>query len=481
MVRSTFSMSIFQCVKAKTCFFSFSFATCFFGFAVANCFFGFAVANCSAQSGDFFDQANARIEQHRKTGIVVEVVDRFGNAIENANVSVNMKRHEFRWGTAVVASRINSTSENNLIYKQKVLENFNSVVFENDLKWPAWEGAWGSQLGWTQAEQALGWLDANNLPTRGHYAAWGTLSGVDGYGPENTDNDTSQIRDALFSHITDKLTTVGNRVSEWDVINHPIGWGPDTYEETLGENIYVDIMQHARSVAPQGMEMWMNEDNILNGGNTANEYARVLNHMANNGAAADGIGMQGHFKSSWGRNLASTTESIYQQLDRFSEIVDRIQLTEFDIDVSRVDDDGNIIYDEAEHARLMQEYLISAFSHESLEGITMWGFWEDAHWLPEAALFNSDWTEREALAAYRDLVFDQWWTEEQGLTDALGQFSLRGFKGDYEIVVEHDGNTIVRSFDSASGSASIVIGVPEPTSLIPLAIGAMAVWVRRRR
>jgi len=130
--------------------------------------------NTAVAFQDFFAEANQRIEQHRKSDISVLVVDSSGQPVANAQVDVTMKRHAFRWGTAVVANRINSISTTNTIYKQKILENFNSVVFENDLKWPAWEGAWGPNLGWSQAEQALDWCGTNNLSTRGHYLTWGT-------------------------------------------------------------------------------------------------------------------------------------------------------------------------------------------------------------------------------------------------------------------------------------------------------------------
>ena len=126
---------------------------------------------------DFYELANQRIEQHRKTDIDITVLDSNGHVVSGADVEVNMTKHAFRWGTAVVAQRINSNNTDNQIYKQKLLENFNAVVFENDLKWPPWTGAWGNSFGWHQAEPALDWLDANNLPTRGHYLSWGTLSG----------------------------------------------------------------------------------------------------------------------------------------------------------------------------------------------------------------------------------------------------------------------------------------------------------------
>ena len=429
---------------------------------------------------DFFDAARERIEQHRKTDLIVNVKNTNGKIIRDLDLTVTMTGHQFGWGTAVVANRINSSSPDNQIYKQKLLENFNQVVFENDLKWPAWEGAWGSGLGWSQADSALGWLDGKGLPARGHYAAWATLSGPDGYGPGNSSGSTEGLQQKVLDHITEKLSTVGNRVSEWDVINHPVGWGPATYEDEFGLPFYKEIVNHSRSVAPAGMEMWMNEDNISNGGSTSDNYERILNYLDGQNAAPDGIGFQGHFKSSWGRNKNKTAENIYAQLDRFSEIIPRLQFTEFDIDVATYDDDGNVEqYDETLHAQLMNDYLIAAFSHEDLEAITLWGFWEDSHWLPPAALYNSDWTERAALTAYQNLVFDEWWTETSGITDNDGNYSFRGFKGGYEVLVNYDGREYRQFFDSSSGTFEFLVNVPEPGCGWWLSLMSVS-WLSRR-
>ena len=417
-------------------------------------------ANMAYAVQDFFAEANQRIEQHRKTDITVLVLDSNGQPVPNAQVEVEMQRHAFRWGTAVVADLINSNSSINSIYRQKILENFNAVVFENDLKWPAWEGAWGPYLGWSQAEQALDWCDANNLPSRGHYLAWATLSGIDGYGPGNPSNDPAQIQGPLLDHIQDKLDTVGTRITEWDVINHPIGWGPTTYEDLFGDAYYSSIVEFARSMAPVGTELWMNEDSILNGGPVANQYEQVLLNLEAFAAQPDGIGFQDHFKSSWGRNLPDSHERMYTQMERFSGLVDRLQVTEFDIDVGEFDNEGNLTnYDQQHHAELMTNYLISLFSHPRLEGVTMWGFWEGAHWLPTAALYNQDWTERPALQAYRDLVFGDWWTMENGPTGSDGEYDVRGFKGDYLVRVTHDGTEYLQTaqFNSDSGQVEVVV------------------------
>ena len=190
--------------------------------------------------------ANQRIDQYRKANMSIQVVDNLGRAVPGASVHVEMTRHSFGFGTAVPASLINQNSTNANTFRQKLLENFNQVVFENDLKWPAWIGLWGSGFNWTNTQQALNWLDANQLPARGHYLSWATWSGNDAWG---TSQNTSTLPTRLFDHITDEITVVGNRVFEWDVINHPVGWLNDTYENRISSGLafYGDIVNHARS------------------------------------------------------------------------------------------------------------------------------------------------------------------------------------------------------------------------------------------
>jgi len=204
----------------------------------------------------------------------------------------------------------------------------------------------------------------------------------------------------------------------------------------------------------------MNEDNILNGGSVADQYEQVLLNLELFGQQPDGIGFQGHYKSSWGCNLPDSHQRMYNQMERFSQLVDRLQVTEFDIDVGVYSNNGDLVtYDQQEHAQLMNNYLISLFSHPKMEGVTMWGFWEGAHWLPTAALYNQDWSERPALQAYQELVFGDWWTIEDGQTDSDGEFTIRGFKGDYQITVTHEGSDYLEtaSFDDDSGQVVVVV------------------------
>jgi endo-1,4-beta-xylanase len=378
-------------------------------------------------------EANQRIEQHRKADLTVNVVDSLGAPVPGAGVHVEMKRHTFGWGTAVTASRINSNSSNNITYKQKLLENFNHVVFENDLKWSQWNGS-----SWNATQQALNWLDANRLPARGHYLSWATEDGGSNYDGGNNDHSTLESR--LYAHITDKMQTVKGRVFEWDVINHPVGWTGQTYENdpdvNEGTDIFKQIIDHARSVAvaspdiPDDLPLWINEDDIIRGGGgRANNYERIIEYLVDNGSPPDGIGFQGHFLDDW-NGVTTNYQGIYNKIDRFAQFGLPLRVTEFDVGVGD---------DEALQGTLMNNYLTVIFSHPAIEAVTMWGFWEGSFHMPEAALYRNDWSEKPALTAYHDLVFNDWWTDAERNSDESGAYLVRAFKGEYEITVVYNG------------------------------------------
>jgi hypothetical protein len=101
-----------------------------------------------------------------------------------------------------------------------------------------------------------------------------------------------------------------------------------------------------------------------------------------------------------------------------------IWVTEFDISQP----DENIRADELEY------FYRIAFSHPSVEGILMWGFWEDQHWREDCYIVNSDWTLNEAGLRYEELL-DEWTTNDSTVTDSNGNADLRGFYGTYEVTI----------------------------------------------
>jgi hypothetical protein len=116
-------------------------------------------------------------------------------------------------------------------------------------------------------------------------------------------------------------------------------------------------------------------------------------------------------------------------LDRFGKLGKPIWVTEYD----------NEVTDEEVAAKFTRDFYTVMFSHPSVEGVVMWGFWDGAHWKNSAPLYRRNWTLKPAGEAFRELVQKTWRTDVSGKTDADGRFGTRGFYGEYEIYVSFSG------------------------------------------
>ena len=346
-------------------------------------------------------EAAAEIDRLRKADLAVTVVDQFGDAVEGAEVQISMTRHEFGFGVAADLrmlgitreewdgltewQRQDATWDDVLRYRAEIENNFNKVVSHNDLKTRPWEYAaddtnWKWRRSWT--DRALTWLEDRGFETRGHYGVWGPMDAGFNTGWERADieADPDGYRRYLFDHLADKLPTYAGRIDEWDAINHPVGWGPDTIDGVLGEGIYAELIAEMRRLDPAA-EMWVNEGNILAGGWQEDAFFAHLEDLIARGQPADGIGFMGHFADD---NLRGMT-TIRQTLDRFATLGVPLQITELDY----------ASFDRGLQADYFGDFLTAAFAHEAVDGVVQWGFWEGRHWLPESSLFEQDWTLRQ--------------------------------------------------------------------------------------
>jgi len=275
---------------------------------------------------------------------------------------------------------------------------------------------------------------------RGHYITWAPLR------PEWTRpfrNDRAALRKKLFDHMADKVPAVGTRVGEWDAVNHIVGWG-ETLDAFLHEpDVYVKILQRSRELAP-GIELWVNEGQILPGGARRASYEKTIRHLMANGAAPDGVGFMGHF----GATSLTPPEEVYAIFDRYAKLIPKLQITEFDVNVD----------DEELQTDYLRDLMTIAFSHPAVEAVVMWGFWAGRHWKPDAALYRRDWSIKPNGQMWLDLVCKQWWTDASATTDARGTATVRGFLGDYEVSVDVEGAKHAAKAKLAAGGTQIVVG-----------------------
>ncbi len=382
-------------------------------------------------------EAAHRIERIRKAGLTVKVEDADGNPVPDASVEVKMLKHEFAFGSAVVSRLFAGNNGHNPTYESKLLDldgrghGFNWVVFENALKWPGWEQNWITSK--DRTAYAVQWLRDHDIQVRGHNLVWPGWSNMP---PDIRDNQNNPeyIKERIFGHI-EEITTypgIAGNIAEWDVLNE-ITTNRDL-ENALqghpgyptGREIYPEIFAKLAEVDPH-TKTYLNDYVTISQGNTGGGLYDLKKQFAQEiidaGVQLDGVGFQGHIGG-----FPTSIYDVYDILEDFYQTFGTTaKITEYDT---------NEAVDDELAAKYLRDFLTIVFSHESVDGFLMWGFWDGAHWRGNAPLFNEDWTIKPAGEIFIDLVYDQWWTEESGFTNANGEFSLRGFKGSYEIRID---------------------------------------------
>ncbi|MBI5083254.1 MAG: endo-1,4-beta-xylanase [Acidobacteria bacterium] len=365
-------------------------------------------------------EALQRIERLRKADVKVEVTDARGRPVKGAQVRLQMKRHAFGWGSAVAAQMLLADTPDSEKYRAFVLDNFNSVVFENDLKWPQWE------QNRQRALEGIQWMRDHGITRiRGHNLVWPSWRWL----PKDLrglEDDPGAMRRRVMDHIKDEISATRGLVPDWDVLNEP--YTNHDVMDILGAGEMAAWFKQAREFDPAA-KLFLNDFNIIEakGLDTEhqNHFFETLRFVRERGAPLDGVGIQGHFRE------PTPPERMLKILDRFGSLGLPIHITEFDFDTK----------DEAAQAQFTRDLLMACFSHPKVDAFLMWGFWEGRHWRPNGAMVRRDWSPKPNYEVWRELVFGKWWTDEKGPTNADGVFHRRAFLGDYDIEVTHGGRT----------------------------------------
>ena len=361
-------------------------------------------------------EAIKRIARLRQGDLTVTVSDAAGKAIPDAEVTVAMRRHAFPFGSTVPCKLLLGTSADDRKFQEMVVRLFNRVVIENDLKWPGWEEH--RQL----ALDGVRWLRQRGIEVRGHNLVWQNWVPSCPWLPKDVvtlKDDPAALRRRVAEHIADEVTACRGLLVDWDVVNEPCD--NHVITDILGEDAMAEWFALARAHDPAA-KLYINDFNILAAAGQdfvhQDRYERWIHLLIDRGAPLDGIGMQGHFD--WG---LTPPDTLLRILDRYAAFGREIAVTEFDIDIT----------DERLQADYLRDFMTTLFSHPAVGAIIMWGFWEGSHWRPNAALWRRDWSLKPVGQAWLDLVFQDWWTEATGRTNAAGRFTTRGFLGDYLI------------------------------------------------
>ena len=383
-------------------------------------------------NAEWRQQALQRINDIRKAPMAISILDENGNAIPDAQIEINMTKHEFIFGTAINAYILDKAkTPDSIQYLEAIKQNFNQVVLEATMKWSSWPKTK------KQADQVVNWALYHGLTIRGHNVIWPSwnkspweenkakIAHFEKH-PQELEKEIKQRVSQLVGHYKGLL-------DEWDVVNEP--YSNNDFMGLLGYSSMIEWFKQTRVLDPSS-RLYINDYGILvNENNLADkhlfDYKKTIQFLLDNQAPLKGIGMQGHF-----REVMTTPQNLLTTLDQFSKFNLPIVLTEYD----------HASTDQELQARYLNDVLTVMFSHPSVTGFLMWGFWDGSHWEQNAPMYNKDWSLKPSGKVYQSLVLSKWWTRLSGYTNKEGIYSGSGFLGDYSALITNEGKTYEFNF-----------------------------------
>jgi len=225
------------------------------------------------------------------------------------------------------------------------------------------------------------------------------------------------------------------------------------FEDRLGPEITKQMAEWALNGDPDA-KLYLNDYDILINDSPLGiglpEYMAHIRKILKQDIPIAGIGVQGH------SHLETfDRQFLMDALDSLATFKLPIRITEFNLPGMRSKYRQLQLTPEQEESKAKEitDYFRICFAHPAVEAIILWGFWEGANWIPSSSLYKRDWSPTPALEAYRNLVFNEWWTEESGTAGKKGLLKVPAFYGKYKVTV----NGISKEVDLTKQEGRVVV------------------------
>jgi endo-1,4-beta-xylanase len=405
------------------------------------------------QRKDILDQADARIEKHRKGDAVLKLAGPDGKPLQNGlAIKIEQKRHQFLFGCNIFKLGRCSTLEDNAAYEKHfaALLNFATLPFY----WWNYERRQG-QTDDERTDEIVRWCKAHNITTKGHPLAWNYVD------PQWLPKEPAEAMQLQFKRITRCVRKFKGDIDIWDVVNEATQYDRDQIKKQapilteairkMGVGAYVrEAFRTARQANPKATL-------LINDYRTDSDYAeKVISELIdeNNQPLYDVIGIQSHMHGGcW------PVEKTWEVCERFAKFGKPLHFTETTLvsgkqgwELNKERNDPNFRWistpeGEKRQAEQVAEFYRILFSHPAVEAITWWDFTDQNAWQQApAGLIREDMSPKPAYEELERLIKGKWWTQTQTTIDTGGAARFRGFLGEYEVSAQLDGKKLTGTF-----------------------------------
>lgn len=266
-------------------------------------------------------------------------------------------------------------------YVSIVRREFNVVVPQNEMKF-GWVSRKRGEYDFTDADFIVDFAQKNRMKVRGTTLAWHRNY------PRwlwDTNFSGDELKKILLEHIA---TEVGHfafkfpgRVFVWDVVNEAIGPNgkprPETIWSKIGQNPgdYIPLAFQAARKADPTSELFYNDYGIEEVNSKSDAVYELLKSLKAGGVPIDGIGFQMHI----GFREPLQMDSVRKNMERFSKLGLKIQITEFDYLLPNNPSQELL----ERQARAYHDAAALCVSTPACEAFLSWGFTDAHSWIPD--------------------------------------------------------------------------------------------------
>lgn len=434
---------------------------------------------------DFTDAKVAEgIEKYRKGDATVTVVDGQGDPVSGAQIRVNQKNHEFRFGANIFMLDELETPEKNEAYKRYFADLFNMATLP--FYWDTLE----PERGMLRYEKdspkiyrrpaidlCMEFCAEHGIEPREHALAY------DNFFPGwLRDASVAQVKEALEDRFAEVARRYADKIRTIEVVNE--------MEVERGKTAFYDEPDYVEWCFKTAEKYFPNNQLVVNDhtplgwkdrGRATDKYYAYIEANLLKGARIDAIGMQFHMfnrprETEYEKTrLTLNPQKLYHQMDLYANFGKPLQITEVTLPAYSWEPE-----DEQIQAELLEKLYSIWFSHPNVEQIIYWNLVDGYAYTKEVelekiratqgdmtlgenyyygGLLRFDMSPKPAYHKLKELTQKTWHTELSFTADANGTGAFRGFYGAYEVEIVANGKKIVKTFDlsSKAGANELVV------------------------
>lgn len=310
-------------------------------------------------------------------------------------------------------------------YEKTLRTEFNAIVVEHHMKWaplcqglpgPLLDGVESGRVGrydFHHCDLIVDYAIRYGMKVKGHVLVWHVTS------PSwLEDMSADEIAEQMRRHI---FTTMGHfrgRIKYWDVVNEALA--PDgslannIFLRKLGPGYIEQAFRWAHEADPDAFLIY--NDNKVEGCGLgqhsikADKFYELLRDLkVQKRVPIHGAGIQAHFNAAGvGLQRPPTPMAVKRQIRRLGELGLRVNISEFDVRVSKLPADDNLR--KCAQREIYRDIVAAALSEPSFDGVWLWGFTDKHTWVKdfyyedEPLIFDDQYRRKGSFNALHEAI-----------------------------------------------------------------------------